>query len=248
MRFFAAVAILVPAAIFAQDAAPDAAAAARGHAVFKSSCGFCHGEDATGNRGPDLIRSVSLSHDVNGDQLTPVIRNGRPDKGMPGFPTLSAADVSDIGVFLHRQLYDALHTNHVPADYPLAKLLTGNIDAGKSYFNGNCAACHSPTGDLAGIGKKYSPLELQQRMLYPPKAPKPTAVVTLTDGKKFEGTVVNDDEFIIGITAQDGWYHSWPRSTVRVEVHHPLAGHRALMPKYTDADIHNLFAYLQSLK
>src|SRR5579862_8566364 len=86
----------------------DAAAVERGRSQFKSSCGFCHADDATGNRAPDLIRSSSLSHDLDGDTLGPVIRNGRPDKGMPAFATLNAAQLADIVVFLHRLAYDAL--------------------------------------------------------------------------------------------------------------------------------------------
>lgn len=228
----------------------DAAAVQRGAAQFKSSCGFCHGDDATGNRAPDLIRSAALSHDVNGDQLGPVIRNGRPDKGMPGFSTLSAGQIADIVVFLHSQAYAALRSNGVPRDYPLAKLLTGNAVAGKAYFNGagGCAGCHSATGDLAGIASKYRPLDLQQRMLYPGGSQRVTATVTLRDGHTTTGQVVANDEFDIGIKGADGWYRSWPKSTVKVELRDALSAHRDLMEKYTDADIHNLFAYLETLK
>jgi len=228
----------------------DEAAVARGAAQFKSSCGFCHGDDATGNRAPDLIRSVTLSHDENGNELGPAIRNGRPDKGMPGFATLTATQVADIVVFLHSQALAALRSNGVPRDYPLAKLLTGNAAAGKAYFNGagGCSACHSATGDLAGISRKYSPLDLQQRMLYPSGRTTVTATVTLPDGHTMQGRVVTNDEFDIGIAPADGWYRSWPKGVVKVVLHDPLTAHRDLMEKYTDSDIHNLFAYLETLK
>lgn len=236
----------------AQPRAPefDRAAVERGRAQFKSSCGFCHGEDATGNRAPDLIRSAVLSHDINGDQIGPVIRNGRPDQGMPAFSTLTAQQVSDIAAFLHSQAYAALQSNRVPRDYPLAKLLTGNAEAGKAWFNGTggCAACHSPAGDLAGVARKYSPLDLQQRFLFPGAGVKMTATVTLGDGQAVEGVVEHNDEFEIAVRGKDGWYRSWPRSQVKVEIHDPLAAHRALMDKYTDRDIHNVFAYLETLK
>jgi cytochrome c oxidase cbb3-type subunit III len=222
----------------------------RGRAQFKSSCGFCHGNDATGSRAPDLVRSAILSHDENGDLVAPVIRNGRPDKGMPAFSTLKDSQIADIVTFLHAQAYAALHSAQVPGDYPLEKLLTGNADAGKAYFNGagGCSNCHSPTKDLAGIAKKYSPVDLQQHMVYPQHEAKSTAVVTTTDGKRFEGTVIHDDEYYIGIIGKDGWYQSWPRNKVKAEVHDPLQAHRDLMERYTDADIHNLFAYLETLK
>jgi cytochrome c oxidase cbb3-type subunit 3 len=228
----------------------DLAAVARGEEQFKSSCGFCHGNDATGGRGPDLIRSSILSHDKNGDQIEPVIRNGRPDKGMPAFPTLKQNEVDNIVAFLHHQAYEALHSAHVPGDYPLAKLLTGSADAGKAYFNGagGCSGCHSVTGDLAGIATKYSPIDLQQHMVYPAREDNITATVTLSNGQKYDGKVTHNDEFRIGIVAQDGWHHSWPKDQVKVAIHDPLAAHRELMQKYTDADIHNLFAYLETLK
>ncbi len=226
----------------------DMAAVERGRTQFKSSCGFCHADDATGNRAPDLIRSALLSHDVNGDTIAPVIRNGRPDKDMPAFPTLGEKTISDIVAFLHKQAFDALHSAGVSNDYPLAKLLTGNADAGKVYFNGACAGCHSPTGDLAGVAKKYKPLELQQRFLYPARGAHLTATVTLPNGQKVEGGLVHEDEFTIAITGHDGWYRAWKRGEVSVEIHDPLAGHKALMEKYTDKDVHNIFAYLETLK
>lgn len=248
-----ALTVLAACALFAQPPKkPDPAAVERGRSQFKSSCGFCHGDDATGNRAPDLLRSPVLLHDVAGDQVGPVIRNGKPDLGMPGFSNLSAAQISDIVVFLHNQADEALHSNGVPRDYPLKKLLTGNADAGKAYFNGagGCAKCHSVAGDLAGVARKYSPLDLQQRMLYPAGrgGSRVTATVTLPNGQKIEGQVLSDDEFDIAITGSDGAYHAWPKSQVKVEIHDPLAAHRELFTKYTDADIHNLYAYMATLK
>jgi cytochrome c oxidase cbb3-type subunit III len=226
------------------------AAIERGKSQFKSSCGFCHGEDATGNRAPDLVRSSILSHDEDGNLLGPVIRNGRVDKGMPAFPTLKDSEVANIVAFLHYRTKQAEHSASVPSDYPVAKLLTGNSEEGKAYFNGDggCTACHSVTGDLAHVASKYSPIDLQQHIVYPPGRPRRTATVTLKDGSKFEGRVVQDDEFVIGIVADDGWYRSWPRAAVTVEVHDPLQAHRELTSKYTNADLHNLFAYLVTFK
>lgn len=228
----------------------DQGAVNRGKAAFQSSCGFCHGEDARGGRAPDLIRSALVNHDEGGNLIAPVIRDGRPDKGMPSFPALKASEIDDIVAFLHNSAHEALHSGHVSSDYPLEKLLTGNAAAGKAYFNGpgGCAKCHSVTGDLAGIAKKYSPIDLQQHMVYPARAAAPTAIVTTADGKKFEGEVKRNDEFTIAIAGKDGWYHSWPQSEVKVEIDDPLAAHRKLMEGYTDADMHNLFAYLETLK
>ncbi|MDQ2950361.1 MAG: cytochrome c [Acidobacteriota bacterium] len=235
-----------------QVATPDPAAAARGQSLFKGSCGFCHGNDATGARGPDLVRSAIVNHDDHGNLLGPMIRNGRPDKGMPSFSTMKDDQLADIIAFLHHQAGEALHSANVPGDYPLAKLLTGNVQSGKAFFDGpgGCTRCHSITGDLAGIGKKFSPVDLQQAMVYPGEhnAPKKTATVTVKDGSHFDGPIVHEDEFRIGLMCQDGWYRSWPVHDVEIAMHDPLEAHRALMNRYTDADVHNLFAYLETLK
>jgi cytochrome c oxidase cbb3-type subunit 3 len=234
-----------------EEAAEDPAAAQRGQALFRSTCGFCHGEDATGARAPDLVRSVIVNHDERGNLLGPVIRNGRPDKGMPSFATLTDAQVADIVAFLHRQAYEALHSGHVSGDYPAAKLLTGNAEAGKEFFYGpgNCSHCHSVTGDLAGIATKMKPIDLQQHMIYPSRKEIPkTATVTLRDGTRYEGKLAHKDEFEIALVCRDGWYRSWPLNDVKAEIHDPLAAHRELTAKYTDRDIHDLFAYLETLK
>lgn len=229
-------------------AEPDPAAVKRGKDKFVATCGFCHGNDGTGSRAPDLVRSPLLMHDTNGETIGPVIRNGMPDDGMPAFP-LTDAQLSDIAAFLHAQSLIALHSNRVPGDYPVQKLLTGNAAAGKAYFEGagGCTRCHSVTGDFKDIGRRYAPIVLQSRILYPSGA-KLTATITLPDGQKVEGTVVSRDEFTIALHDADGWYHSYPLKTVKADIHDPLEEHRALLHKYTDKDVHNLFAYLESIK
>ncbi len=233
------------ASLHAADA-PNAAVE-RGRKQFVSSCGFCHGDDATGNRAPDLVRSALVNHDQNGSLLGPIIRAGRPDKGMPGFP-FTDAQIADVAAFLHARTREGLTSARVPRDYPLAKLLTGNAQAGQAFFNGagGCSRCHSPTGDLAGVAKKYSPLMLQHNMLAPHGAPA-SVTVTLASGETVTGKLEHLDEFTVSLRDANGWYRSYSRSTVTVEVKDPLEAHRALMPKYTNADVHNLFAYLETL-
>lgn len=228
---------------------PSPQAVERGRKQFKASCGFCHGDDATGSRAPDLIRSPLLGHDVNGELLKPVIKDGRPDKGMPGFPTLTDSQITDMVAFLHAQAFAALHSAHVPKDYPVEKLLSGNAQAGKAYFHGagGCSGCHSPTGDLAGISRKYSPLDLQSRFLYPGRS-NSTVTVTLRSGKQITGKLLHMDEFSVALRDSSGWYGSWMLDQVKAEVNDPLEAHRKLLYKYNDADVHNLFAYLESLK
>jgi cytochrome c oxidase cbb3-type subunit 3 len=229
-------------------AEPDPAAVKRGKDKFVATCGFCHGNDGTGSRAPDLVRSPLLMHDTNGETIGPVIRNGMPDDGMPAFP-FTDAQISDIAAFLHAQALVALHSNRVPGDYPVEKLLTGNAPAGKDYFDGagGCTKCHSVTGDLKEIGRRYAPIVLQSRILYPSGA-KVSVTVTLPSGQKVEGPLVARDEFTVALRDSAGWYRSFALKNVKAEVHDPLDEHRALLHKYTDKDVHNLFAYLESLK
>ena len=230
-----------------QSDVPDPAVE-RGHKDFQQSCGFCHGPDATGARGPDLVRSPLVAHDVKGDKIGEVIRQGRPDKGMPAM-ALTEQQVLDIAAYLHSRAAEALNSGDVPSKYPLEKLLTGNADAGKSFFNGSggCKNCHSPTGDLAAIGIKYPPVDLQSRMLYP-EGKRTIAVVTLLSGEQVKGPLVHADDFVIALRDASSWYRSFSRDQVKVEIQDPLAAHRDLLDKLTQSDVHNLFAYLASLK
>lgn len=230
------------------------AAVDRGRPLFGQFCGFCHGPDATGARGPDLVRSPLVAHDVNGNLIGEVIRQGRPDKGMPPAASITDEQVADIAAFLHARAAEAVQSAGVPRSYPVEKLLTGNADAGKAFFNGagGCKNCHSPTGDLAGIASKHPPIELQARMLYPEeklfKNTHTTAVVTLPSGEQVQGKVIHADDFVVGLIDSSGWYRSFARDKVKVELHDGLAAHRDLLFKLTQADFHNVFAYIESLK
>lgn len=230
-----------------QSETPDPAIE-RGQKQFVQACGFCHGPDATGARGPDLVRSLLVAHDVKGDLIGEVIRQGRPDKGMPAM-TLSEEQVSDIAAFLHARAAEAIRSNRLPSVYPVERLLTGNVEAGKSFFNGagGCSKCHSPTGDLDKVASKYSPMDLEAYMLYP-EGRHATAVVTLPSGEQIKGPLSHIDDFEIALRDDSGWYRSFSRERVKVEIQDPLAAHRELLGKLTQADVHNLFAYLETLK
>ena len=226
------------------------AAADRGKSLFARDCAFCHGRDAAGGEsGPDLTRSRLVKSDVRGDAIRAVLQNGRPDKGMPPFPHLAPVQVSDIIAFIRGQIKTAEASPGARRGVDVADLQTGNAEAGKAYFNGpgKCSSCHSPTGDLAGIASRHVGLELEMRMLYPQNA-KANITVTTSSGETFSGTVAYKDEFHVGMTDTAGWYRSWPVSAVQYKIDAPAEAHVEQFPKYTDDDIHNLMAYLQTLK
>jgi cytochrome c oxidase cbb3-type subunit III len=234
--------------LFAQN--PPSDSVKRGQAQFKQTCGFCHGPDATGGaEGPNLMRSSLVRHDDNGSVIGPVIRDGRPSKGMPPMK-LSETQIADVVGYLHWRLTESdLTSPPNPREYSLKLLLTGNADAGKAFFygEGKCDQCHSPTRDLAGIAKRYTPADLQAHFLYPPDVPK-RATVTTSSGRQLNGVLAHYDQFTIAIKDLDGWYHSWPADEVKLEIHDPVAAHLELLHNYSNADVHNLFAYLETLK
>ena len=224
-----------------------------GQKIFAAQCGFCHGRDAMGGEsGPDLTESALVSQDVRGDKLGPMIRAGRTDKGMPAF-TLSDFELIATVAYIH----DQKRKSELPGrrrTVDLADLQTGSAEAGKRYFDSACTKCHSAAGDLAGIAARLKGLALLQTMLYPgtgrdakPPAP-PKVTVTLASGQKVSGVVAYRDEFTIALTDAEGWYRSWPTRQVKFIVDDPLEAHVEQLGKYTDRDMHDVLAYLQTLQ
>jgi cytochrome c oxidase cbb3-type subunit 3 len=221
----------------------------KGKALFRKDCSFCHGRDAAGGEsGPDLTRSQLVTEDADGDKIGPVVRNGRPEKGMPRFDRTDD-QIASLIAFIHTQQNNALTKSGGRKGVDAADLQTGDAEAGKQYFNGagRCATCHSPTEDLAGIASRYKGLELEKQMLYPEHA-KSKVTVTLASGQAISGTLAYLDEFTVGLTDSKGAYRSWRIGDVRFKVDAPVKAHVEQFSKYTDADIHNLMAYLQTLR
>jgi cytochrome c oxidase cbb3-type subunit 3 len=230
-----------------------------GRAVFGAQCGFCHGRDAAGGAGgPDLTRSPLVAEDVRGDRIAPVVRTGRAAQGMPPF-ALAEADLAAMVAFIHDQKAQVDTANGDRRTVDAADLQTGNAEAGRRYFEVSCSRCHSATGDFAGLAGRVLPLALLQRMLYPrpipagsgggAPAPVPQTVsVTLPSGQVIEGRLAYRDEFTIALTDASGWYRSWPIGQVKFTVNDPLQAHIEQLARYTDGDMHDVLAYLQTLR
>jgi cytochrome c oxidase cbb3-type subunit III len=252
LRHALALILFFPAVSAAQ---PPAGPELPGQTLFASRCGFCHGRDAAGGEsGPDLTTSPLVTKDVGGDLLKPVIRDGRVDKGMPAF-ALGASDLDAVVTYIHdvKKKADANPGRRRSVD--VADVTTGNVEAGKAYFNGTggCARCHTPTGDLAGVATRLKGLALMQKMLDPgrnrDKKPHPaTVTVTTKSGETITGHLAHRDEFTIALTDASGWYRSWPTSQVKFTVDDPLDAHREQLGKYTDKDMHDVLAYLHTLR
>jgi len=239
----------------------DPAAIDRGKATFGVQCSFCHGSDARGGEGgPNLIRAEIVMRDQNGETIAPVVQNGRVDRGMPKFD-LSAAQISDIAAFIHTFRVGGYD---ISRDRP-PTIVVGNATAGEAYFKATCSGCHSATGDLKGLATKIDdPRSLQQAWLMPGgggrggrgggggalTVPPVTVTVTMPSGQKLQGRLERIDDFLVALVDADGLSHTIRRDgdTPKVEIHDPLEPHKKLLGTYTDKDIHNLTAYLVTLK
>src|SRR6185369_5504292 len=241
-----------PATVTPQTYAADQVTA--GQTTFAARCGFCHGRDtAGGESGPDLTRSTLVAEDVRGDKIAPVVRDGRTDRGMPAI-ALSDGDLAAIVAFIHDQKARAESQEGGRRSVDVADLQTGDAAAGKRFFEGagGCARCHSATGDLAGVATRIQGLTLLQRMLYPAPSqgrPNPArATVTLPSGEVVTGTLRYRDEFAIALTDGSGRYRSWPSGSVKATVDNPLDAHSRLLDTLTDREMHDVLAYLQTLR
>jgi cytochrome c oxidase cbb3-type subunit 3 len=244
-----AVGVLLGFPLAAQNKIASKELVESGKTLFQQQCGFCHGRDAGGGEtGPSLVDSELVKNDKTGTAIANVIHNGRPEKGMPKFDLTDTA-MAGVVAFIYSQ-EAASATNGKRRGVLPADLQTGNAALGKQYFEGpgRCSTCHSPTNDLAHVGTRLVGLKLEQRMLYPERI-KAKATITLPSGKAFSGEVAYNDEFTIALRDGEGRYRSWPKTkNLRVQIDAPAEAHAELLSKYTDGDIHNLMAYLQTLK
>ena len=233
----------------------DAAMVERGRALYTAQCAFCHGADTRGASGPSLLRSQLVQDDQNGEMIAPVVRGGRAP--MPAFD-LSDTQLGDLAAFLHSFTLNSRD----PARMRPINIVTGNAASGQSYFAQKCGSCHSAERDLKGIASRFpDPRALQQWWLMPGGSGRggapsgaaiaPTrATITLSSGEKYEGRLTRMDEFHVSITETDGTTRTFRRNgdLPKVEINDPLVAHKALLRTYSDKDIHDVTAYLVTLK
>jgi cytochrome c553 len=214
--------------------------------------------------------------DLGGREIGEFLKYGRPEKNMPKFD-LTPEENADIAAFLHRQIVAASERGtyqrlNVLSGNAKAGEAFFNGPVGK------CNTCHSATGDMKGLAaKNNNDASTIQGLIVgggaaggrggrgrggaapgaDPAAAAPTpsktaitATVTTKSGETFTGLPVQVTDFVVVIQPSSGPIKSfirqgdWPK----VELHNPLQAHVDLLGKYTDDDIHNLAAYLVSLK
>jgi len=243
----------------------DPVAAERGKSVYLVECITCHGNKARGGpdslppaqRGTDLVRSLVVLKDRYGATIGAFLKKGHPTQSGKPSASIEGAQAIDLAHFLHLKVTDTLRSGPYSQ---VINVLTGDAKAGQEYFNGagGCHKCHSPTGDLAGVGRKYEPPMLQQKFLFPRTFgfgrgargagnPKPvTLKVTPAGGATVSGVLVHLDDFNVSLRHAAGEYYSWKRApALKVEKIDPYAAHVELLDRYTDKNMHDIVAYLE---
>jgi cytochrome c oxidase cbb3-type subunit III len=238
---------------------------ARGRAVYGVNCAACHGADLRGGDqgGPSLLRSLTALSDQHGEMFAPIIRGARQDKGMPAL-NLTDADVTAVAEYVHSVLAMVGNQARPPGATDPSKLnvLVGSASAGEAFFKSKCVSCHSVTGDLKGIASKYDdPRTLQNTWVSGGGGggrggrgggggrPMPVTV-TLANGQKLQGTLVRKDDFIVTMMMSDGTRKSIAREgdVPKVEVQDPTEAHKKLVPTLDNKDMHDVTAYLATVK
>ena len=248
----------------------DPAVIARGKTLYEISCRSCHGADLRGGdmAGPNLLRSQIALNDNDGESIGEIVRTGRGEMAPFDLPLDS---VKAIAAYIRSILATARGQGSPPAG-PRVELnvLVGDATAGQAYFAANCSSCHSPTGDLNGLAQRYAdPMALQNAWVSggggggrggrggggaaPAAAPSRREVrvtVTLASGEKVEGRLGRIDDFIVTLTQADGTSRSFRRDgdLPRIDIRDPLDAHKKLLLVYTDTDMHNVTAFLATLK
>jgi cytochrome c oxidase cbb3-type subunit III len=233
----------------------DPEAADRGKKIYIAECITCHGATARGGQsGPDLVRSLVILHDRYGSTIGPFLKKGHQTQSTPS-AKFTTAQVQDLSHFLHARVEDTLRTSPT---FHAQNVLTGDPKAGEAYFNGEgkCNTCHSPTGDLKGFGAKYDAIDIQQRFLFPrpgigrgANIKRVMVTVTPPSGPAVTGVLDRIDDFTVSLREANGDYRSFTRTpSLKVKVDDPYLPHAQLLDRYTDKNMHDLTAYLETLK
>lgn len=238
----------------------DPAGAERGKKVYAAECITCHGTNATGTeRGADLIRSLVVLKDRYADTIGPFVQKGHPTQTTAG-KDLTKDQLGDLAHWLHSRKIASLRSNQDVGD-----ILTGDAKAGEAFFNGEgkCATCHSVTGDLARIGRRYNPVTIQQRVVFPfaggfgrrrfagpvGPPPKPTTVTVTVAGKSVTGELLHLDDFNVSLKDSAGDYHSFKRTPqMQVVKNDPRQAHIDMLPTFSDKAMHDVVAYLETIR
>jgi cytochrome c oxidase cbb3-type subunit 3 len=200
-------------------------------------------------------------NDQSGELILPIVQNGQRGAGVMPPISLMPDDVRALAEYIHSVAATMRGQGSPPTGPPpVLNVLVGDASRGEKYFTATCGACHSATGDMRGIASRLSdPTALQNYWLSAGgglgrggrgSRREVTVAVTPSTGAKVEGTPVRLDDFYVVVRLADGTERTFERSgdSPRIEIRDPFAAHRQLLPTYADSDIHDVTAYLATLK
>jgi putative heme-binding domain-containing protein len=245
--------------LFAQQAAPsipdpfpatnphagDREAIRNGLSLFRSRCGDCHGLDAQGYRGPDLMALIAGG--ATDERLFQTIRKGVPGSEMP------SSNMPDDQVFLILAYLRNIGTV-AASDAP-----AGNAAHGAQLFAAQCGTCHRVAGkggrlgpDLTRVGSARSHAALVREIRTPNEVIAPnydTVTLVTKDGQRIRGTKKNEDTFSIQVMDQRERIQGYLRSDLQDVIYEK----NSLMPAYgpdrlNDSDLNDLIGYLGTLR
>lgn len=234
---------------------------ARGKALYGVDCNGCHGADLRGGDlgGPNLLRSQLALSDLNGELIVPIIQGSRQAQGMPAIE-MSKEDALAVAAYV-RSIVETIGRQGMPPSVgkEAPSVLVGDARAGQAYFDTKCTGCHSPTGDLKGIATRFpDPKALQNRWVAGGAGRRGqsagthpvTVTVAQASGERLDGRLVHIDDFLVTIAMPDATVRTFRREgdTPKVEVHDPMKAHRDMLSVYTDQNMHDVTAYLATLK
>jgi cytochrome c oxidase cbb3-type subunit 3 len=239
----------------------------RGKALYDANCASCHAADMRGveGKGNNLLRSALAMDDQHGELIKANLAKHNPPVN------LVETDVVATSEYIHSVLATMGSQGSPPGRNPVGlhlNVLSGDPQAGKTYFDAHCASCHSITGDMKGIGARYDgdPAGLQNSWVAGAgggggrggggrggggRGGK--ATVTMQNGQKIEGTIAREDDFLVVLNLPDGTkrympiLNGWPK----VEVEDPQAAHKKMILEMDDPhnkNMHDVTAYLATLK
>ena len=233
----------------------DPTVVAHGEQVYTAKCQTCHGADLRGATGPSVLRSQASLTDKKGEYLVPIMQG--QDKSFPGHKIdISLDDSAAVAAYIRSIVSQIGSQGRPPGDgqQPI-NVVVGDAARGKEYFAAKCASCHSAEGDLKGYATRVPIAKSMQSAWVRGNrlgVPIPPVKVTVSSArmKPTEGTLIHIDDFLLTMQLADGTMHTIRRNgdVPKVVVKDPLEGHRNLLPVYTDGDIHNVTAYLVTLK
>lgn len=225
-------------------AVPDRIAASRGASLYSKHCAFCHGRNSRGATGPSLITSDVVLSDDHGERLVSFLKRGRPDKGMPAFARIPDQELKNVAEFLHQQVEDVANRGA----YRVLNILVGDPVKGEAYVNAHCTSCHKPDSFSHIASKFRSPELLQRGWVWPARSANVTAEVRTANGL-ISGEVSQISDFRITLADASGNVHAIDRGPgVDVRLKDPLSAHQEIVKTLANHDMHDVTAYLETLK